>query len=177
MNKKVRLAIGTAGVLPAAAAGVAVAPTAQATVVAGTSANYSTGTSINSGTSTTPSMSPAWYNCTYHGYPRTIGTYSDRYGPRFTGWDVYSATDHRCVHYQKAVLSRQLPGLTERTRFRSQYNALLRTTWQPGVAAGGKTTFQSWPNVHAYYICQALVANSNHNAVVYGPVCEYNGAQ
>ena len=86
-----------------------------------------------------------------------------------TGSITYS---HRCVYFQSAVLNRNQTGLTERVRFYSQNLTLERTTWQRGRAFLGSTTFHSAPNMIAYEVCQALVANSNHNDVKYGPVCE-----
>jgi glycerol-3-phosphate dehydrogenase len=156
MQKKVRLAIGAVGILQTAAVGIAVAPTAaQAATVAPHRADVA-----------------LWQNCNYHGFSRSLHASSNHFGPFYEGSLRYSAQQESCVHQQGAVLYREEGGLTERARFRSKNNGLLRTTFQAGIQNKGKTTFVSLPNMFTYEICQALVANSNHNAVIFGPVCE-----
>lgn len=80
----------------------------------------------------------------------------------------------RCINQQYASLDRPQRGLTERTRFYSYNGTMERTTWHAGGVhiVGGYTSFGSYPNLNAYQVCEALVANSNHNDVEYGPVCE-----
>lgn len=79
-----------------------------------------------------------------------------------------------CVHSQWASLNKDQTGLTERTRFYSGNGKLERTTWQAGKIFSSipLTRFVSVPNSYAHMVCQALVANGNHNDVKYGPVCE-----
>lgn len=79
-----------------------------------------------------------------------------------------------CVGYQEAQISHWVTGLTERVRF---YNGstLELTKWvNPGTKSSyGGTLFHSSPVVHATEVCEALVPNSNHNVVYYGPACEH----
>ena len=84
------------------------------------------------------------------------------------------AYSHRCINCQYVGLAKTQTGLTERTRFYSYKGALERTTWQEGHIhqLGGYTSFQSYPNLNGYEVCEALVANGNHNDVKYGPICE-----
>jgi hypothetical protein len=77
-----------------------------------------------------------------------------------------------CVRFQSVTLNERLAGLTERTRFYSGAGRLERTTWQAGSFAVHDTIFSSYPNMYAHEVCQALVANSNHNDVKFGPICE-----
>lgn len=79
-----------------------------------------------------------------------------------------------CVHSQGATLFKVQTGLTERARFYSGAGRLERTTWQAGRiwSSSGVTRFGSVPNSFAHKVCEALVANGNHNDVKYGPVCE-----
>jgi hypothetical protein len=76
-----------------------------------------------------------------------------------------------CVHSQHASLNKAQTGLTERFRLYSGGGRLERTTWQAGKISDGETYFQSKPNSYALNVCEALVANSNHNDVKYGPIC------
>jgi len=79
---------------------------------------------------------------------------------------------HRCIAGQEAYLNRRQAGLTERTRFYSYHGTRVATTWNAGTIETSSTYFISFPNIYAYEVCQALVANSNHNKVKYGPACE-----
>jgi hypothetical protein len=108
---------------------------------------------------------PLWRNCTYYGN----GVRAQNTNNHVTGNLIHSGT---CVWQQGAVLDRAQNGLTERVRFYSAHGGLLRTTWQAGYEAGGHTFFSSTPDMFANRVCQALVANSNHNRVIYGPACE-----
>jgi hypothetical protein len=147
--KKVRLAIGTVGVMQAAVVGVATTPGPAA--IAAPQRPHA----------------PAWKNCTYYGNGRGAHASSPK-GP-IQGFMEYSGS---CVWSQGLVLGRTQNGLTERVRFRSKGNGLLRSTFQAGYESAGKTFFSSIPDMYAYEVCEALVANSNHNRVIYGPVCE-----
>jgi hypothetical protein len=79
---------------------------------------------------------------------------------------------HRCIARQEALLDRDQTGLTERTRYYSYNGVRELTTWTGGNLLNGSTSWTTFPNIYAYKVCQALVANSNHNDVKYGPVCE-----
>jgi hypothetical protein len=88
---------------------------------------------------------------------------------RISGGIYYS--NNLCVYKQLVTLFHYQTGLTERTRFYSGDGRLERTTWQAGKVAPGSTRFSSFPNMYAHQVCMALVANSNHNDVEYGPIC------
>jgi len=105
-------------------------------------------------------------NCGAGRHQRATSTHG-----HLTGSIMYSG---RCINFQSASLNTPQRGLTERTRFYSRDGTLERTTWQEGHIHyfGGYTSFKSYPNLNAYEVCEALVANSNHNNVKYGPVCE-----
>ncbi len=79
---------------------------------------------------------------------------------------------HRCIAEQQAILNRDQTGLTERTRYYSYNGARVLQTYTGGNLLNGETSWTTFPDVYAYEVCQALVANSNHNNVKYGPVCE-----
>lgn len=113
-------------------------------------------------------VAPAWRNCTYYGNGVTVRTYWNGNGHTLMGNIVHSGT---CVWQQGAVLNTRQNGLTERARFWSG-STLLRTTWQAGYEAGNGTYFSSTPDMFAKQVCEALVANSNHNRVIYGPTCQ-----
>jgi hypothetical protein len=82
-----------------------------------------------------------------------------------------------CVGFQQVSIGGHIPGLTERVRFWKN-SALLTTKWvNPGtfktLSNGAlETSFKSSPYEHVSMVCEALVANSNHADVKYGPVCE-----
>jgi hypothetical protein len=77
-----------------------------------------------------------------------------------------------CVHEQQAFLYKHQTGLTERVRYYSGGGALEYTGWQAGHLGFTSTSFSSHPSIYAHEVCQALVLNTNHNTVKYGPVCE-----
>ena len=56
------------------------------------------------------------------------------------------------------------------------YNASGRRIFQTftaGHLGNSSTHWSSFPNIPGVHqVCQAIVPNSNHSAVVYGPVCE-----
>ena len=79
---------------------------------------------------------------------------------------------HRCIAEQVAVLTKQQTGLTERTRYYSYSGTRVLQTYTGGNLLNGQTSWTTFPNVYAYKVCQALVANSNHSDIKYGPVCE-----
>jgi hypothetical protein len=83
----------------------------------------------------------------------------------------YSGT---CINTQVALLFRIQTGLTERVRYYSGGGYLEHTYWLGGTIhkSEGLTSFRSVFNNYAKKACEALVANSNHNDVKYGPVCE-----
>jgi hypothetical protein len=79
---------------------------------------------------------------------------------------------HRCIAAQEAYLNRRQAGLTERIRYYSYNGTRVHSAWRPGTIENFSTYFLSFGNIYAYLVCEALVANSNHNNVKYGPVCE-----
>jgi hypothetical protein len=157
--KKVRLAMGVAA---APVLGMMVAPAAHAAPPApGTRAGASV-------------LRTHFYGRT-HVTPATdcgIGHGSSDISPHgnlLTGI-VFSGN---CVAYQFAALYKSQTGLTERIRFRNTAGKLLKQDFIGGTIANGITGFGSSPEYRAYEVCQALVANSNHSDVKYGPNCEY----
>ena len=79
---------------------------------------------------------------------------------------------HRCIDMQRAILDRDQTGLAERTRYYSYNGARELQTYTGGNLLNGSTSWTTFPEIFAYEACQALVANSNHNDIKYGPVCE-----
>lgn len=83
-----------------------------------------------------------------------------------------------CVGFQSASIPGWVTGLTERVKFWNG-STLELTKWvNPGHLStepnGDKfTRFYSSPDYHATEVCEALVPNSNHNVVYYGPACEH----
>jgi hypothetical protein len=78
----------------------------------------------------------------------------------------------QCVHEQGAFLYKHQTGLTERIRFYSGGGRMEHSYFIGGHVGFTSTSWRSSPNVYAHEVCQALVANSNHNDVKYGPLCE-----
>jgi len=153
--KKVRYALGAAGVVPAL--GLLI-PAANATPVV--THNPRSGAKTVSLAHTNIPLVNCGHNHTKYA----------RKGI-FDGGIGYSGT--LCVHSQWAELSKFQTGLTERVRFYSREGYLERTTWQAGKDIDNQyTLFSSLPNSYAHMVCEALVANGNHNDVKYGPVCE-----
>jgi hypothetical protein len=159
--KKVRLALGAAGVAPAAL-GLMMAPTAAAVSRQVPQASTSSGVS--------PGIA--------HHCPASIGTHSRKAtsGP-LTGTLHYAGD---CVTRVKATLAFSQQGLVERVRFRSVNGGLNTTKWVPGCTglnpwcgAAHETVFNSTPQIYAHQVCEAITLSANHNNVVYGPVCEF----
>jgi hypothetical protein len=94
---------------------------------------------------------------------------ADNNADTFKGYIDYAG---QCIRQQGADLTHSQKGLTERTRFYSGGGRLEHTTWQAGHIFRGFTSWYSLPQIYAHEVCEALVANSNHNDVKYGPVCE-----
>jgi hypothetical protein len=159
--KKVRM-LGIAGAAPAVL-GLAI-PAANATV---------TDVHAQNGAGKTVSLG--------HVAQRAVctGTYHNRSGAvnshnvRLSGGIQWTGT--QCVDAQWMHLQIRKTGLTERVRFYSGGGALERTTWQGGNLVLSTTSFLSYPDTYAHRVCQALVANSNHNDVKYGPLCWTTG--
>lgn len=154
--KKVRMAVGAA--VPAA--GMLIMPAAahaSTTTRAGSPAT----TPHNTGTGLRPAAT-----C-----PPTSGNsvaYSAN-GELF-GYISYAGS---CVAWQQATLTKRQTGLTERVRFRNINNQIIKQNYLGGTISGGSTFFWSGPNFHAHEVCEALVANNNHNSVKYGAPCEF----
>ena len=82
-----------------------------------------------------------------------------------------------CLGTQEAWIDRAQTGLTERLRIYNTHNSLVFTGWLHGriftSSNNSITAFASSPNTpNVKKVCEALVANSNHNDVKYGQVCE-----
>ena len=155
--KKVRYAIGAAGVAPAL--GLMIPAANAATTVAHAPKNPAKTVSFEHGNK--PDV-----KC---GSNKIQGVFSAN--GRFHGAVNFSGVN--CIHAQWASLNFAKTGLTERTRFYSGNGTLERTTYQAGRIFHSPTyTFwSSVPNLNALRVCQALVLNSNHNTVKYGPLC------
>jgi hypothetical protein len=155
MKKQVRYALGAAGVMPALGL---LAPAANAT--AAVTHSPRSGTKTVSLLNTNEPLVNCGHNHAKHASN----------GPLAAGIG-YSGTV--CVHSQWAELDKFQTGLTERVRIYSGGGFLVRTAWQAGKDIDNQfTLFSSIPNSYAHKVCEALVANGNHNDVKYGPVCE-----
>lgn len=97
------------------------------------------------------------------------------HGGNLTGAIEYNGD---CVGFQSAVINGHISGLTERVRFWT--DGVLKATifnTRPGTfstSSGGLefTRFWSSPYEHVSEVCEALVLNTNHSKVRYGPACE-----
>jgi hypothetical protein len=155
--KRVRYAIGAIGVAPVLGL---IIPAANA-MAAVPQISKNAGKSVSLGHGERPLV-----NCGHNHTKFASGS------GLFAGGQIgYSGTT--CIHSQWAELDKFQAGLTERVRFYSGAGALERTTWQAGHDIDNQFTFfSSVPNLNGRMACEALVANSNHNDVKYGPVCE-----
>jgi hypothetical protein len=155
MNKKVRYALGAAGAIPTIGL---LTPAANAT--AAISHSPRTGAKTVSLRNTNEPLVQCGHNHAKHTSHGLL-----------VGGIGYSGT--LCIHSQWAELDKWQTGLTERVRIYSGGGYLERTTWQAGKDIDNQYTFfSSIPNSYGHQVCEALVANSNHNDVKYGPVCE-----
>jgi hypothetical protein len=155
VKKKMRFALGAA--LPALGmvAVTTVAPTARA------ASSRKSVTRV--ATYAAPDVSPASWNCSQHQTVRTGGNLTFR-------------ACYRGFHISRDLtqLNRTQTGLTDRIRFRTTTGALKKQVFiNPGTidTVAGSTFWGSSPNYSAASICTALVANSNHSNVLYGPLC------
>ncbi|HUA31242.1 MAG TPA: hypothetical protein VMC03_20335 [Streptosporangiaceae bacterium] len=91
---------------------------------------------------------------------------------RYHAANTYGGTN--CIHHQWASLDFAQTGLAERVRYYSGGGKQEgNTLYLAGkINSGSSTLWQSYPNFNAAEVCQALVANGNHNDVEYGPLCE-----
>jgi hypothetical protein len=165
--KKVRLALGVVGAIGMTPGLGMLTPTASAATAGGHPALAHE----------TPGTGVTWTNCTPTGHSRTAQ--SSNFQVTWTASPVsYTGKikfdGNGCVTSQKLHIFSGRTGLTERTRFRSVNNAIIRSTWQAGKmnSIGTETTFSSFPRMQAHLVCEALVANNNHNNVEAPPVCE-----
>jgi hypothetical protein len=163
--KKVRLAVGVLGLTPALGM---IMPAANA-------ATTSARPALAQGATRTM---PLWTNCTPAGHS-TTATASNSYvtwtgsGVPYYGQIKYA--NGGCVTKQYFHITSRRTGLTERVRFRSINNGIIRSTFQAGriQSMGGYSTFfTSYPRVAAHLVCEALVANNNHNDVETAAVCQ-----
>ena len=83
--------------------------------------------------------------------------------------------DGYCVHRQSAILYKRQTGLTERIRYYSGGGYKEFSRFIGGKLGVQSTVWASSPNTTAAKVCEAIVANTNHNDVKYGPVCENAG--
>jgi hypothetical protein len=157
--KKVR-AVGLVG-LPATVMGLALPTANAAAAVAHSPRNGAKTVSLTHGGQAQASPLVA---CAYGHLKDATSTHG-----HLKGQISYS---HRCIAGQGAYLNKRQTGLTERARFYSYGGTRVGQTWNAGDILTSSTYFLSFPNIYAYKVCQALVANSNHSDVKYGPVCE-----
>jgi len=80
----------------------------------------------------------------------------------------------QCINTQVAELFKIQTGLTERVRYYSGGGYREDQFYLGGTLhkSEGLTSWKSAFQNYAHQVCEALVANSNHNDVKYGPVCE-----
>lgn len=154
--KKVRYAIGAVGIAPAL--GLMMAPAANAATAAPHTAKDA-GKTVSLELGRTPLL-----NCSGAHYASDFNNGMSG-AIRFTG---------SCVRSQEAQIHHSQKGLTERVRFYSIHGTRVRETWQAGNIFRGFTSWHSVPNTRAHEVCEALVANSNHANVKYGPACEFD---
>lgn len=81
-----------------------------------------------------------------------------------------------CVARVSARLDYARTGLTERVNFWDKGPKLVAQRFTGGVINGNAIYYLSYPNLYANNgVCEAIVPNSNHNKVIWGPVCEDTG--
>lgn len=154
--KKVRLAIGAVAAVPAMAMMV-------------TTANV---TPANAATTAHAAKSAKYVPQTHAGPLTVCGSASQREADSVKGlWGTIIFTGS-CIRYQSAHLAFEKSGLAERIRYRNKANGIIASKFIGGHYQSGGTQWHSSPNIHAYQVCEALVANGNHNDVVYGAICE-----
>jgi len=153
--KKVRLMVGALGALGVTPALGVIAPTANAATAHTPRENTKT-VSLNH-RSPAPNVNPL-----------CVISHRSGHDGNFGATISYSAGG--CIGRQVGVLFKEQTGLTARIR---DYVDKTRTyqAYIGGVIASGRTTFSDRNSVPGYQACLALVANSNHNDVKYGPVC------
>ncbi len=162
--KKVRYAAGAIGVAPAL--GLMLAPAAQAAPAQGHTAR----SDVKRVSLTHPSAgNTATSTCT-----GTFNNLTTRNNGAGFGASLYHTG--RCVSFQRAILNHQQAGLTERVRYYNVAGTRIFQSFNFGhfVSTSGLrlTFFSTYPYVSpANNVCFALVANSNHNDVKYGPIC------
>jgi hypothetical protein len=156
--KKVR-ALGLVGLAPVAMGFALPAQNAMAAATHSPRTGAKTVSLIGDGRSQAPLIT-----CGFNHVKRNTSTRG-----YLTGQISYS---HRCIGGQTATLGKRQAGLTERIRFYSKNGTREHSYLEPGTIETSTTYFLSFPNIEAYQVCQALIANSNHNVVKYGPVCE-----
>jgi hypothetical protein len=81
-----------------------------------------------------------------------------------------------CVARVSARLDYARTGLTERVRFWNTNGKEVAQHFTGGVINGNAIYYLSYPDIYANKsVCEAIVPNSNHNVVKWGPVCEPTG--
>jgi len=158
--KKVCYAIGAVGIAPTLGL-VTPAATAAATVTHNPGGTGKTVSFRQDRDGVRPML-----NCgrTHHAY--VVSPKAD-----ISGSIYWSGTN--CVNQVGAFLYKRQTGLTMRVRFYSGDGALEYTAWDDNGTIGfTSTSWDSTANVYAHKVCEALVANGNHNDVEYGGSCE-----
>lgn len=87
----------------------------------------------------------------------------------FEGEVFYSGS---CMHETEGILGKAQTGLTMRTRLYSVNGTKNYSHFVGGSIVGNATFFFDKVSKVDHEACEALVANSNHTDVKYGPVCE-----
>lgn len=159
--KKVRIALGAAGIIPAAGA-LALAPAANA-------ATHAPAKAAGAKSVRLPRKGHAVV-------PNT--TCETAWGFQHRGADglrintVGSGTD--CIHYVQGQISHRQTHLSMRTRIYSHVGGhQVYQHYNGGTISPlqGQTYFTVYPNVHGSQVCIALVSTKHHSKVEYNPVC------
>jgi hypothetical protein len=81
-----------------------------------------------------------------------------------------------CVARVSARLGYARTGLAERVRFWDAGQKMVAEKFTGGVINGDAIYYLSYPDIFANKsVCEAIVPNSNHDVVKWGPVCEPTG--
>jgi hypothetical protein len=86
----------------------------------------------------------------------------------FYNYTFHSGT---CIAFVSGVLHHSQAGLTMRTRVYSVAGFKIFSKYVGGTIVFNSTDFQQTINLYGYKTCVALVENSHHSIVKYGPAC------
>lgn len=152
--KKVRYVIGAFGAMPALGL---LAPAANAATAA-THAPATTGKTVSLRHSDAPLI--------VCGHTANNGNFA-------LGLSGHIGYQQECVHSQVGRIFARHTGLAERIRMYNNSGRRIFQAYIAGTLGNNSTHWSSFPNIPGVHqVCQAIVPNSNHAAVVYGPVCE-----